>query len=109
MDKEIAEMQRKEAEDANTNKKSDVSKDIDKINAIKDESWTRGIEVELEDADSIKDKSDLLTNGIVKVYSKTTPNGEPYIVRELEYKRKTYKISIKSNPVAYGDKNGGRA
>jgi hypothetical protein len=39
MDKEIAEMQRKEAEDANTNKKTDVSKDIDKINAIKDESW----------------------------------------------------------------------
>ena len=109
MDKEIAEMQRKEAEDANTNKKSDVSKDIDKINAIKDESWTYGIEVELEDADSIKDKSDLLTNGIVKVYLKTTPNGVSYIVRELEYKGKTYKISIKRNPVAYGAKNGGRA
>lgn len=109
MDKEIAEMQRKEAEDANTNKKSDVSKDIDKINAIKDESWTYGIEVELEDADSIKDKSDLLTNGIVKVYLKTTPNGVSYIVRELEYKEKTYKISIKRNPVAYGAKNGGRA
>lgn len=109
MDKEIAEMQRKEAEDANTNKKSDVSKDIDKINAIKDESWTSGIEVELEDADSIKDKDDLLTNGIVKVYLKTTPNGVSYIVRELEYKGKTYKISIKRNPVAYGAKNGGRA
>lgn len=94
MDKEIAEMQRKEAEDANTNKKSDVSKDIDKINAIKDESWTYGIEVELEDADSIKDKSDLLTNGTVKVYLKTTPNGVSYIVRELEYKGKTYKISF---------------
>lgn len=109
MDKEIAEMRRKEAEDANTNKKSDVSKDIDKINAIKDESWTYGIEVELEDAESIKDKSDLLTNGTVKVYLKTTPNGVSYIVRELEYKRKTYKISIKRNPVAYGAKNGGRA
>lgn len=109
MDKEIAEMQRKEAEDANTNKKSDVSKDIDKINAIKDESWKYGIEVELEDADNIKDKSDLLTNGTVKVYLKTTPNGVSYIVRELEYNRKTYKISIKRNPVAYGAKNGGRA
>ena len=109
MDKEIAEMQRKEAEDANTNKKSDVSKDIDKINAIKDESWKYGIEVELEDADSIKDKSDLLTNGTVKVYLKTTPNGVSYIARELEYKRKTYKISIKRNPVPYGAKNGGRA
>ena len=83
--------------------------DIDKINAIKDESWKYGIEVELEDADSIKDKSDLLTNGTVKVYLKTTPNGVSYIVRELEYKRKTYKISIKRNPVPYGAKNGGRA
>ncbi len=108
MDKEIAEMQRKELEDQATNKKSDISKEIDRINAIKDESWINGIDVELEDSEEIKDKKDLLTNGIVKVYLRTTPNGTSYIVRELEYKGKTYKITIKRNAVPYGVKNGGR-
>lgn len=109
MDKEIAEMQRKEAEDFAINKKLDISKKIDQINAIEDETQTvNGIDVEIKDSEEIKDKKDLLTNGIVKVYLHTTPNGTSYIVRELEYKGKTYKINIKSNKVPYGVKNGGR-
>ena len=105
IDKELADMQKIQQEELANNKKADLSKEIEHINSLPDESKDGGVLVDIKDADDILNNKDIIQNGKVKMYLVTTPESK-YIACELEYKRKTYKIHLR-RPKIYGEKNGG--
>ena len=115
MQKEIDQMEAREKEEGYSNKQTEISKEIARINAIKDETWTDGVEVEIPGSEDVFNNSDFLTKGIVRIYAKRNSKGELYIAREIEYNDKIYPIKIKQEKkkdgtyIGYGDKNGGRA
>lgn len=105
IDKELAAMQKVQQEELANNKKADLSKEIEHINSLPDESKDGGVLVDIKDADDILNNKDIIQNGKVKMYLVTTPESK-YIACELEYKEKTYKIHLRK-PKIYGEKNGG--
>lgn len=105
IDKELAEIERVSKEELANKDKKDLSKDIEHINAMPDESKDGGVLVDIIGADDILNNKDIIQNGKVKMKLVTTPESK-YIVCELEYKEKTYKIHLRK-PKMYGEKNGG--
>lgn len=103
---ELNQIQKTEEEEKQSNKKSDVSKTIQHINAMPDESKTGGVLVDIIDADDIVNNKDVIENGKVKMTLVHTPEGTNYISCSLEYKGKSYKIHLRK-PKIYGQKNGG--
>ena len=108
MAKEIEEMEAFYKEKGREDKKFEISKEIERINKMPDETQTAGIQVEIVDGDDIIYKKDLLTHGVVKASVKTAPNGNKYVAYSIEYKGKEYRIKIYVNRARkYGIKNGG--
>ena len=61
---------------------------------MQDETKTTGIEIEIKDGDQVVNNKDFITNGTFKAVLATAPNGQKYTRYIVEYKGKTYNVTI---------------
>lgn len=93
---EYDEIQRRMKAELNSpeNTKVDIQKEIDEINSMQDETKTTGIEIEIKDGDQVVNNKDFITNGTFKAVLATAPNGQKYTRYIVEYKGKTYNVTV---------------